>query len=638
MATHSLRDEAATCAVADTSGTAETSEASESSDPDTARGRNSIRRWVTNSPSSSSDRGFSSADDRSSHDSGAERDEQRADDPSSRTCLPHPFYYYRDHSRNIDDDPGTPLTPLSRDPNFPAKMHDILSRPDLEDVVTWLPHGRSWRVLDSAEFERRVLPQYFDHRKFSSFIRQANGWGFRRMTTGCDRNTYYHELFLRGMPFLCKKMKRPGTAKKIASDPYREPNFYEISKLHPLPEIPLGASSLSMPTTVSTLQGSNSSIGPAIQALQMPAATSIVNGGSSGSSSVSFPETSATSPALQPSRTLDISPVTQSLAQQLSVAQRQAQQASAQEQQIIRQLSNYAPAPQQAQRHVVTPQQVSTQQILRNPVSQRTMPQQVSEHQIRQIIQQGAYQRVAAPQASTQALERVLQQQRPQNQPPRQQAMVPQISTQQVLQVLQQTAQQDALPEQVNIQQATQVAQKLLAELQQQQRRRQAAVVHEVTQRLLAVQEQEAQEVRMAQQQQQQVVAALAQVLQQQPVGGSSSLPASLQPAQQQQQQNTPLSPSLAAILGLASSGANNTSITVAPAPPPPATSYASSVAAALGGAPAPAPLSSVTAAMIAAAVPLQQQQQGSRMATVPTSAALSSSFTGLGHRGFGGS
>lgn len=149
---------------------------------------------------------------------------------------PHPFYYYKDFSREPDDDPLAPLTPPGRVPNFPAKMHAILSRPDLAEIVSWMPHGRSWRVLKPREFEVRVIPTYFEHSKFSSFIRQANGWGFRRITQGCDRNSYYNELFLRGLPHLCKKMKRPGVAEKAAADPEHEPDFYKISKMFPVPE------------------------------------------------------------------------------------------------------------------------------------------------------------------------------------------------------------------------------------------------------------------------------------------------------------------------------------------------------------------------------------------------------------------
>jgi HSF-type DNA-binding len=148
---------------------------------------------------------------------------------------PYPFFYYKDFSTVKDPDSLTPLTSPGRVPNFPAKMHAILSRPDLTDVVCWMPHGRSWKVLKPREFEIRVIPTYFEHAKFSSFIRQANGWGFRRLTTGKDRNSYYHPLFLRALPHLCKDMKRPGVAKKLAADPEHEPDLYKISEIHPVP-------------------------------------------------------------------------------------------------------------------------------------------------------------------------------------------------------------------------------------------------------------------------------------------------------------------------------------------------------------------------------------------------------------------
>merc|ERR1712232_497030 len=139
-----------------------------------------------------------------------------------RTLLASPFFYYRDFSQVTDDDPLTPLTPPARVPNFPAKMHAILSRPDLSDIIAWMPHGRSWRVLKPREFEVKIIPTYFEHQKFSSFIRQANGWGFRRITQGRDRNSYYHELFLRGLPHLSKKMRHPGVSEKRAADPEHE--------------------------------------------------------------------------------------------------------------------------------------------------------------------------------------------------------------------------------------------------------------------------------------------------------------------------------------------------------------------------------------------------------------------------------
>lgn len=77
---------------------------------------------------------------------------------------------------------------------FPAKLHDILARTDLSDIITWCPHGRAWKVLQPKVFEENIIPMYFRHCKYNSFTRQVNGWGFRRITQGRDQSAYYHEV------------------------------------------------------------------------------------------------------------------------------------------------------------------------------------------------------------------------------------------------------------------------------------------------------------------------------------------------------------------------------------------------------------------------------------------------------------
>lgn len=152
---------------------------------------------------------------------------------------PAPYFYYSDHSLEEDPDPLVPITASGHVPTFPAKMHAILTNPNLNDIVAWGDHGRSWTILKPRAFEVRILPKYFEHSKFSSFVRQANGWGFRRLSSGNDRNTYYHEYFLRGMPWLVKKMRRPKVNEKKSISPDQEPGFAEISKEFPVPDRPL---------------------------------------------------------------------------------------------------------------------------------------------------------------------------------------------------------------------------------------------------------------------------------------------------------------------------------------------------------------------------------------------------------------
>ena len=112
--------------------------------------------------------------------------------------------------------------------NFPMKLYDMLSNPDNHHAISWMPHGRAWKVRQKDLFMRTICPKYFSQTKFESFIRQANGWGFRRIRQeGPDRNAYYHELFLRGEPDLIKDIKRPLPGEK-ASKEVTEPNFYNM--------------------------------------------------------------------------------------------------------------------------------------------------------------------------------------------------------------------------------------------------------------------------------------------------------------------------------------------------------------------------------------------------------------------------
>ena len=60
-----------------------------------------------------------------------------------------------------------------KEPPFPVKLHRILSNSEFREVITWLPHGRSWRVLKPKAFEEGIIPLYFRHAKYASFMRQV---------------------------------------------------------------------------------------------------------------------------------------------------------------------------------------------------------------------------------------------------------------------------------------------------------------------------------------------------------------------------------------------------------------------------------------------------------------------------------
>jgi len=118
--------------------------------------------------------------------------------------------------------------------SFPEKLHDMLCtvvQEGLEDIVSWQPHGRCFLVRKKNEFVNEVMSRFFSQSKLTSFQRQLNLYGFIRLTAGSDRGAYYHELFLRGRPDLCRRMIRTrvkGNGMKAASSPATEPDFYAM--------------------------------------------------------------------------------------------------------------------------------------------------------------------------------------------------------------------------------------------------------------------------------------------------------------------------------------------------------------------------------------------------------------------------
>jgi hypothetical protein len=143
---------------------------------------------------------------------------------------------YRDFSRYLLEG-GELVRKKKTDNNFPAKLHQMLSDPDLSHIIAWMPHGRAFRVLNRDLFTTTSIPSYFRQTKFASFARQLPRWGYKRLySAGPDMGCYYHEHFLQDMPTLTWLMKRLSSNQgNFTPDPEGEPNFYMISRLYPLP-------------------------------------------------------------------------------------------------------------------------------------------------------------------------------------------------------------------------------------------------------------------------------------------------------------------------------------------------------------------------------------------------------------------
>ena len=123
---------------------------------------------------------------------------------------------------------------------FPQKLHKLLDENLFEDIISWQPHGRSFKIHKQGDFIKKVYPIYFKNNvKYPSFQRQLSYYGFRRQgLRGPDKGGYYHPHFLRGCFSLCSQQvyryveRREKEADENAGP---EPKFYLMT---PLPSLP----------------------------------------------------------------------------------------------------------------------------------------------------------------------------------------------------------------------------------------------------------------------------------------------------------------------------------------------------------------------------------------------------------------
>lgn len=97
-------------------------------------------------------------------------------------------------------------------------------------IAGWSADGTSFLVRDTDRLAKITIPQYFKHNKWSSFVRQLNFYGFKKVKSeavtleeeeqleGTVR--FRHDSFLRGRPDLLveihrKKMAADGKAKQV---------------------------------------------------------------------------------------------------------------------------------------------------------------------------------------------------------------------------------------------------------------------------------------------------------------------------------------------------------------------------------------------------------------------------------------
>ncbi|XP_015901407.2 heat stress transcription factor A-8 [Ziziphus jujuba] len=89
---------------------------------------------------------------------------------------------------------------------FLRKCYEMVDDEATNSIISWNETNDCFVIWDMTQFSVQLLPKYFKHSNFSSFMRQLNIYGFRKVDT--DRWVFANDGFIRGKKYLLKNIVR----------------------------------------------------------------------------------------------------------------------------------------------------------------------------------------------------------------------------------------------------------------------------------------------------------------------------------------------------------------------------------------------------------------------------------------------
>nr|XP_006632884.2 PREDICTED: heat shock factor protein 3-like isoform X2 [Lepisosteus oculatus] len=120
---------------------------------------------------------------------------------------------------------------------FVSKLWTLVDNSDTNDTICWSLNGMNFRIIDEQKFTEEILPRYFKHNNLSSFVRQLNMYGFRKLINiegGLVKSKkqnvleFHHPCFQQGKADLLEFIKRKVSSVRTEDTKISHEDMYKV--------------------------------------------------------------------------------------------------------------------------------------------------------------------------------------------------------------------------------------------------------------------------------------------------------------------------------------------------------------------------------------------------------------------------
>ncbi|KAH9143899.1 hypothetical protein AeRB84_012123 [Aphanomyces euteiches] len=101
-------------------------------------------------------------------------------------------------------------------PAFVKSLYDMISSAP-PAIASWVNEGRSFAIKEPKAFAMTILPKYFKHNSFNSFLRQLSFYGFQKSKHDETPWHFHHRFFQQDKPYMMTQVVRKTNQRSISN-------------------------------------------------------------------------------------------------------------------------------------------------------------------------------------------------------------------------------------------------------------------------------------------------------------------------------------------------------------------------------------------------------------------------------------